>query len=481
MAEESLREERLKKLDEIKLEGIDPYPAQAEQSFSLAEARERFKDSGEANLAGRIISIRDQGNIIFIDLKDGSGSMQLVLKKETTDKIDFWRKVLDRGDFISAKGKFFTTQRGEKSLEAKELKILTKALLPIPTEWYGVEDIETRLRKRYLDLLANPETKEIFQKKTVFWDSVRAILKKSGFLEVETSVMEEVPGGADAEPFLTHHNALNQDFYLRISLELPLKRLVVGGMDKVFEIGRVFRNEGIDKEHLQEYTSLEFYWAYADYKDLMRFVEKMYKKIAEKVLGGTKSKWQGVEIDWGGKWPKIDYTKAFKAENNGLNPVKTDEEKLVKRAEELGISLEPGSSRGKIIDLIYKKTVRPKLIQPAFLVNHPAVISPLSKKSEKNPELVQRIQVVACGTELGNGWSEINDPLDQLARFEEQEKARAKGDKEAQRLDKDYIEALEYGMPPTAGFGLSERLFAVLMDKPVRETVLFPLMRPKNK
>lgn len=475
-----MREERLKKLDEIKLAGIDPYPAQAARDFSLSEARAKFHDGKSATLAGRVMSIRDQGNIIFIDLKDGGGSIQLVLKHDVTDKLDFWRKNLDRGDFISALGKFFTTQRGEKSLEAKEIKILTKALLPIPSEHYGVADVETRLRKRYLDLLANPETKELFQKKAVFWDTVRAILKKAGFLEVETSAMEEVPGGADAEPFQTHHNALDQDFYLRISLELPLKRLVVGGLDKVFEIGRVFRNEGIDREHLQEYDSLEFYWAYADYKELMRFTEKMYKKIAEKVLGGMKSKWQGVEIDWGGKWPKIDYVKAFKAENNGLNPVKASEEKLVKRAEELGIALAPGTSRGKLMDLIYKKTVRPKLIQPAFLVNHPVFISPLAKKSDKNPELTQRIQVVACGTELGNGWSEVNDPLDQLARFEEQEKARAKGDKEAQRLDTDYVEALEYGMPPTAGFGLSERLFAVLMDKPIRETVLFPLMRSKK-
>jgi len=478
--EESLREERLKKLDEIKSEGIDPYPAKAERDFSLAEAREKFEDGKEASIAGRVMSVRDQGNIIFIDIKDESDSFQLVLKKELTDKIDFWRKVLDRGDFVSAKGKLFTTQKGEKSLETKELKILTKALLPIPSEWYGVEDVETRLRKRYLDLLSNPETKQLFIKKTLFWDTTRNFLKKAGFMEVETSVMEEVPGGADAEPFLTHHNALNQDFYLRISLELPLKRLIVGGFDRVFEIGKVFRNEGVDREHLQEYTSLEFYWAYADYKDLMRFTEKMYKKIIEKVLGGLKSNWQGVEIDWGGKWQRIDYVKIFRTENNGLNPSRASEEKLVKRAEELGISLAPGLGKGKLIDLIYKKTVRPKLIQPAFLINHPVEISPLSKKSERDPGLVERIQVVACGTELGNGWSEINDPLDQLARFEEQEKARAKGDKEAQRLDEDYVEALEYGMPPTAGFGLSERLFAVLMDKPVRETVLFPLMRPKR-
>jgi lysyl-tRNA synthetase class 2 len=477
--EDSLREERLKKLTEIKSEGIDPYPTQAARDFSLSEARAKFEDGKVATIAGRIISIRDQGNIIFVDLKDGGGSFQLVLKKETTDRLDFWRKNLDRGDFISARGKFFTTQRGEKSLEAKEVNMLSKALLPIPSEHYGVSDVETRLRKRYLDLLVNPETKELFLKKALFWKTIRNYMEKKNFLEVETAVLEEVPGGAEAEPFQTHLNALDQDFYLRISLELPLKRLIVGGLDSVFEIGRIFRNEGIDREHLQDYTQMEFYWAYHDYRDLMKITQDLFKKTVKAVTGGTKTTYQGKELDWGAKWPKVDYVKIFKKET-GLDPRKSSEDKLAKYAEEMGIRLEPNTGKGKIIDLIYKKAVRPKLIQPCFLINPPVEIEPLAKRSPKDQRVVERMQIVAGGTELGKGFTELNDPLDQRARFEEQMKLREAGDSEAQRIDEDYIEALEYGMPPTAGFGMSERLFAVLMDKTVREAVLFPLMRRKN-
>lgn len=482
--EDALRDERLKKLEALKAAGIDPYPPHAERDFTLAEARERYEElaskNREVRLSGRVMSIRDQGNIAFLDIKDETGSFQVVLKKEVTDKADFWKGVLDRGDFISIRGTLFTTQKGEKSLEAKEVTILTKSLLPIPSERYGVEDAEIRLRKRYLDLLSNPETRELFKKKTVFWETVRNYLKKKGFLEVETAVFEEVPGGAEAEPFVTHMNALDTDFYLRISLELPLKRLIVGGFDAVFEIGRIFRNEGIDREHLQDYTQMEFYWAYRDYRDLMKLLPDLYKKIVKNVTGGTKTTYQGQEIDWGGKWTKVDYVKAFKKET-GVDPRKATVQKLEKTAENLGVKTEPNSSKGRLIDLIYKKAVRPKLIQPSFLINPPVEIEPLAKRSPKDPLVVERLQIVAGGTELGKGFTELNDPLDQRARFEEQEKARASGDKEAQHLDEDYIEALEYGMPPTAGFGMSERLFAVLMDKPVRETVLFPLMRPKKR
>lgn len=304
-------------------------------------------------------------------------------------------------------------------------------------------------------------------------------MEKRGFLEVETAVLEEVPGGAEAEPFQTHMNALDQDFYLRISLELPLKRLIVGGMDAVFEIGRIFRNEGIDREHLQDYTQMEFYWAYHDYRDLMKLTQDLYKKTIKAVTGGLKTSYQGKELDWGAKWPKVDYVKIFKKQT-GLDARTVSEEKLVKKAQELGIQLEPNTGKGKLIDLIFKKAVRPELIQPCFLVNPPVEIEPLAKRSPKDSRVVERMQIVAGGTELGKGFTELNDPLDQRARFEEQMKLRESGDNEAQRIDEDYIEALEYGMPPTAGFGMSERLFAVLMDKPVRETVLFPLMRSKR-
>lgn len=480
--QESLREERLKKLASIKADKIDPYPSESPRTLTLGEARDKFESliGRESFLAGRLMSIRDQGNIIFADIKDDTGSFQLVLKSENLEKFDFWKTNLDRGDFVMARGSLFETNRGEKSMDANELTLLTKSLRPIPSEWYGVEDIETKLRKRYLDLLSNPESKELFKKKSLFWKTVRNFLEEKGFMEVETSVLEEVPGGAEAEPFITHHNALDTDFYLRISLELPLKRLIVGGFDSVFEIGRIFRNEGISKEHLQDYTQMEFYWAYHNYEDLMKLLEEMYKKIVNDVVGGMTTTSNGVEINWGGEWPRVDYVQIFKDET-GIDVREASAKDLEKKAKELGIAIEPDMGKGRLIDLIFKKTARPKLIQPCFLINPPVEIEPLAKRHKDDPRVVERLQIVAAGTELGKGFSELNDPIDQRERFEEQMKLREAGDDEAQRLDEDYIEALEYGMPPTAGFGMSERLFAVLMDKPVRECVLFPLMRPAKK
>lgn len=325
----------------------------------------------------------------------------------------------------------------------------------------------------------NPEAKVLFEKKAVFWETIRNYLKGEGFLEVETPVLESVPGGADAEPFKTHHNALDVDFYLRISMELSLKKLLVAGFERVFEIGRVFRNEGIDKEHLQDYTHMEYYWAYADYNDMMASVEKMYKAVVKKTCGGFTVTFGGKKINWGKRWPKVNYVEEFK-KAAGLDPTVATRKELFITARSFGLQPEENLGRGRLIDLIYKKAIRPKLIEPCFLVDPPVELVPLAKRSRKNPKVAERFQVVACGTEVGNGFSELNDPLDQRARFEEQMKLRAEGDNEAQRLDEDYLEAMEYGMPPAAGFGMSERLFAILMDKPVRETVIFPLMRPKK-
>ncbi|MDO8536689.1 MAG: lysine--tRNA ligase [bacterium] len=481
---DDLIKERLKKLEAIKKAKIDPYPGETRRTHTASGAHEDFEklssSKQEISLAGRLTGLRDQGNILFLDLTDESGKFQIVLKQDSIANFEFWKSVLDIGDFISATGTPFKTKKGEESLEARELVMLTKSLRPLPSEWYGIEDIETRLRKRYLDVLLDPETKELFRKKAVFWNAFREYLKNEGFLEVETPVLEAIPGGAEAEPFKTHHNALDQDFYLRISLELPLKKLLVAGYEKVFEIGRIFRNEGIDKEHLQDYTQLEFYWAHHNYNDLMALVEKMYKVAIKKVCGSLKTIHDDKEIDWGGKWPKVDYVEAFKKANK-LDPTEAGRDELLKRAKELDLEPEKNFSKGRLLDLIFKKTVRPGLVQPCFLINPPVEIEPLAKRSPKNLKVVERVQIMACGTELGKGFSELNDPLDQRARFEEQEKLRGAGDKEAQRLDEDYLEAMEYGMPPAAGFGVSERLFAVLMGKPVRETVIFPLMRPKNK
>ncbi|OGY99239.1 MAG: lysine--tRNA ligase [Candidatus Liptonbacteria bacterium RIFCSPLOWO2_01_FULL_52_25] len=499
---DDLIKERRKKLEALGKAGINPYPAGSKRTHTAAEAHGDFEKlsstgggsasggkSGEVSLVGRVTAIRDQGDIIFLDLTDASGKFQVVSKKDTTENFALWKSVLDIGDFVSATGTLFETKKGEESVAATKFVMLSKSLRPLPSEWYGVEDVETRLRKRYLDLALNKETQDIFRKKAVFWETFREHLTKEGFLEVETPVLEAIPGGAEAEPFKTHHNALDTDFYLRISLELPLKKLLVGGFEKVFEIGRIFRNEGIDKEHLQDYTQLEFYWAYRDYNDLMKFVENMYKAVVKKVTGGLTTTYGEQKIDWGKKWKKVDYVWAF-MEANKLDPAKATREELLKKAKELSteggsasggkFELDKSLSKGKLIDLIFKKTVRAKLIEPCFLVNPPVEIEPLAKRSPENANVVERLQVVACGTELGKGFSELNDPLDQRRRFEEQEKARAAGDTEAQRLDEDFLEALEYGMPPAAGFGVSERFFAVLMDKPVRETVIFPLMRPRS-
>jgi lysyl-tRNA synthetase class 2 len=475
--------ERLKKLARLKEAGINPYPASVKRSHKIGEALKKFsslsKSRRRVSLAGRIMGLRDQGGVVFLDLRDESAQIQVVLKRDHLKDFELFKETLDRGDFISASGALFVTKRGEKSLEAKEVTVLVKSLRPIPSEWYGLEETEIRLRRRYLDLLLNPEVKEMFRKKAVFWNAVRTFLKREGFMEVELPVLEAIPGGAEAEPFQTHMNALDADFYLRISLELPLKKLLVGGYENVFEIGRVFRNEGIDREHLQDYTQMEFYWAYHDYNDLMVFTEKMLKYVIRETVGGLTTTFGGKRIDWGKPWPKIDYREAFHKEN-GLDPLRASREELYKLAVHLEAMPEKNASRGRLIDLIYKKSVRPTLIQPCFLIHHPKVVSPLAKSCPDNPEITERMQILACGTELGNGWSELNDPLDQRERFEEQAKRRREGDKEAMMLDEEFLTALEYGMPPTAGFGMSERFFAVLMDKPVRETVFFPLMRPKH-
>lgn len=480
---DDLIKERRKKLEAVYKHEFNPYPANCKRTAAAAEAQENFstwtKNKKEISLAGRLRGLRDQGNIIFADLADESGRIQIVFKKDSLKDFDFWKSVLDIGDFISATGTLFKTKKGEESLDATELQILSKSLRPLPSEWYGLEETGSRLRQRYLDLLLNDEVKNVFRKKSVFWESFRNALKKEGFLEVETPVLESIPGGAEAEPFKTHHNALDADFYLRISLELPLKKLLVGGFEKVFEVGRVFRNEGIDREHLQDYTQLEFYWAYRDYNDLMALVEKIYKEVIKNTVGSLKTKWQNKEIDWSKKWNKINYVEEFKKANK-LDPLSATKEELFKKALDLKLEPEKNSGKGRLVDLIFKKTARPKLINPCFLVNPPVEIEPLAKRSTEDPRVVERFQVMATGTELGKGFSELNDPLDQRKRFEEQMKLREAGDVEAQRLDEDFLEAMEYGLPPAAGFGVSERLFAVLMDKPVRETTIFPLMRPKT-
>jgi lysyl-tRNA synthetase class 2 len=484
-SQDELRSARLNKIEKLKSLNINPYPARAFRDMSIKNAVDDFDElssmAKNITLAGRIHSLRGHGKILFADLHDEFSKIQLVLKFDILqeEKFSIFKDLIDSGDFLQVSGTLFKTEKGEKSLSVSDFKLLTKSLLPLPDDWYGLEDVETRLRKRYIDLALNPDTRKMFRQKSVFWQTLRQFLLEKKFLEVETPVLENVPGGADAEPFVTHHNALDRDFYLRISLELPLKRLLVGGFEKVFEIGRIFRNEGIDKEHLQDYTQLEFYWAYADYNDMMKLVQEMYQATIQKVMGGLETKFGETIINWGGNWPKVKYFDLLSREW-GIDARNAGIEDLYNLAEKFSLKLEKGLSRGRLMDQIYKKTIRPKLIQPQFLILPPVDIEPLAKRYEEDPNLVERFQVIAAGSELGKGFSELNDPQDQLARFQEQMKLREKGDKEAQRLDEDFVEALEYGMPPTAGFGLSERLFAVLMDKSVRETVIFPPMHLKN-
>jgi lysyl-tRNA synthetase, class II len=477
MLDDLIREKR-RKLE--KYENVRPaYPAEVKRDRPLGEVTDNFKkfEGKTISVVGRVMARRDQGKIIFMPIYDGSGRLQLVFSEEKTKEFKLVKEAFDAGDFVEAKGRVFKTARGQMSLEAKTARIIAKSLRPLPTEWFGVEDAETRLRERYLDILFRPEAKEMFVKKSRFWDEVRSFMKKADFLEVELPIMESIPGGAEAEPFVTHMNALDRDFYLRISLELPLKKLLVGGYEKVFEIGRIFRNEGIDKEHLQDYTQMECYWAYADYNDMMKFTEELFKHVIKKVFGTTKIESYGHKIDWGKKWKKVDYYKIFKDET-GLDLKSAAHEDLLKKARELKLEPEKNAGKGRLIDLIFKHTARKKLIEPSFLVDPPVEIEPLAKRTE-DPGRVARFQIMAAGTELGKGFSELNDPTDQRKRFEEQMKLREAGDTEAQQLDEEYLRAMEYGMPPSAGFGMSERLFAVLMDKPIRETVFFPLMKSK--
>lgn len=477
---------RKNKLDQINQAGIDPYPSSNERSNTNLEALSNFDSlqNQEITLVGRLRGFRDMGKLIFAHIEDGTARIQVLFKSDNLgeDVFKFLLSHIDTGDFIQVTGTLFLTKTQEKTLSAKSYKLLAKSLLPLPSEHYGLQDEEIRLRKRYLDILLNPETKNLFVKKNLFWSSMREFLVSKGFLELEMPILEAIPGGAEAEPFITHHNALDRDFYLRISLELPLKKMLVAGYEKVFEIGRIFRNEGIDTEHLQDYTQMEFYWAYGDFEKLMAFTQEMYQHVIQKTLGTLEASYQGQNINWGGQWPRLDYFELFK-KHTGLDLETTDEKELKAYADTNHIKYDQSHSKGRLIDLIFKKKIRilPEIsTQPAFLINQPVELEPLAKRDPKNPKAVQRMQILACGSELGKGFGELNDPVDQRMRFEEQMKLREAGDNEAQMIDMDYVEAMEYGMPPCAGFGISERLFAVLMDKSIRECVIFPPMKEQK-
>lgn len=478
-----LKQVRLDKLNKIRKAGIDPYPAKCERTHSIEKILKDFDKISVSEekviLAGRIMAIRGHGGSTFVNIEDGSEKIQVYFKKDDLGKKEYqFFENFDLGDFIQVSGSLFTTKRGEKTLLVQSYKILTKSLAPLPEKRHGLKNEEERLRKRYLDILFDSELKKTFVKKSLFWNSIREFMVMKGFLEVETPVLENTPGGADAKPFITHHNALDIDVYLRISAgELWQKRLMVAGFEKTFEIGRIFRNEGMDAEHLQDYTQIEFYWAYADYEMAMKLVKEMYCYTAEKTFETLKFKIKDFEIDLGKEWERYDYREEIK-KFTGIDILKTDIDEIRKKLDELKIGYEKNLNLARGIDNLWKYCRR-KIAGPGFLVNIPVIVSPLAKKLEDNPELTQRFQPIIAGSEMGNGYSELNDPIDQAERFKEQAKLREAGDEEAQMTDKEFIKALEYGMPPTTGFGVSERLFSFLMNKPIRECQTFPLMRPK--
>ena len=475
---------RIKKLNILQEAGINPYPAEANRELSLSEAASSFEQlekSGEEKwIAGRVMSLRGQGAIVFTTLNDGTASFQGLLKKDVIgeDKLKFFQDTVDIGDFIEIKGSFFVTKRGEQTCEAHDWRMLSKSLMPLPEKWHGLTDDDERYRKRYLDILTNPDLRELLEKKSKFWKATRDFMISEGFLEVETPTLEVTTGGAEARPFKTHHNDYDLPVYLRISVgELWQKRLMAAGMPKTFEIGRVYRNEGSSPDHLQEFTNMEFYWAYANYEDGMKLVEKMYRHIAQEVFGTTKFSVRGHDFDFADQWPRIDYRETV-LEKTGIDILSATLEEMEAKAKELGIKYE-GQNKERLMDTLWKYC-RKTISGPAFLVHHPKIVSPLSKSLPSNPELTERFQPLIAGSELGNGFSELNDPLDQRERFELQQELIKRGDEEAMMPEWEFVEMLEHGMPPTCGFGFGERLFAILAGHSIRETVMFPLMKPKK-
>lgn len=483
---EEIRQNRIGKITAIQKALINPYPAKTKRTHTVAavlkQFNKMFKSKKEVILAGRIRSIRTHGGSSFLDIEDGSGKIQALLRKDRLGQkgYQFFLDNFDFGDFIEVRGTLFKTKRGEKTLEVDDFKMLVKSLLPLPEKWHGLKDTEERFRKRYLDLIFNQEIKEKFIIRSKIIKELRNFLDKKGFLEVETPVLQPIYGGARALPFKTRLNALNKDFYLRIALELYLKRLLVGGFEKVFEIGRVFRNEGIDRSHNPDYTLFELYWAYADYKDLMNLVEEMFEYLLKKLFKKCQISYEGKEINFKAPWPRIEFYQLIKKYTK-INLAEINLIALKKEARKLGVEVPKGAGKAETADEIYKKYCRPKIWQPSFVIHHPLGFQPLAKSLEKDPSKLANFQMVVGGWELMNAFSELNDPIEQQKRFEEQERSFKKGLEDAQRLDNDFIQALEYGMPPAGGLGIGiDRLAALLTGShSLRDIILFPTMKPK--
>ncbi|MBC7503645.1 lysine--tRNA ligase [Candidatus Gracilibacteria bacterium] len=509
--------DRIKKLERIRSLGVNPFANRFDLSHQISQITTKYPSNideengnmsplrsveeviatptSDIRLAGRIMLHRSFGKICFATISDGTGRIQVLFSRdncsinvdgksiteltsdtETISAYKFAEKLIDLGDFIGVQGELFYTHKGELTLFVSEYTFLTKAIRPLPEKFHGVTDDEERFRKRYLDMALSEDLRAMFYRKAKFWEVTRNFLKNRGFLEVETPTIEHTTGGAEARPFATHHNDYDVDVYMRICIgELWQKRLMAGGFPKTFEIGRAYRNEGSSPEHLQEFTNMEFYWAFASYEDGMKMVQDMYQQIALQTYGRTTFSAKGHYFDLAGEWPKMDYLEAVESKT-GINILTASDEDMRNKLRELGVQYE-GDNRERLTDTLWKY-VRKQITGPAFLINHPEIISPLAKRSIENPGRVERFQPIIAGSEVGNGFSELNDPIDQRDRFEAQHELLKKGDEEAMMPEWDFVEMLEHGMPPTCGFGFGERFFAFLEDKPLRECQYFPFMRP---
>lgn len=475
------------KLKELQDGGRDPFKITTYDRDTLnGTIQEHFDDydGKTVSIAGRLMSRRDMGKANFIDVHDTTGRMQVYVRINDVGEDVFAEfKKWDIGDIIGVKGFVFRTRRGEVSVHAKELTLLSKSLLPLPEKWHGLKDVEMRYRQRYVDLIVNPEVKDTFVKRSRIISCMRTFLENRGYIEVETPVLNTIQGGATARPFTTHHNALDMDLYLRIATELYLKRLIVGGMEKVYEIGRIFRNEGIDVKHNPEFTTIELYEAYTDYNGMMRLTEDMISSIAKEVLGTMKVAYGGVEVDLTPPWRRLTMLDAVK-EYCGLDflAIRGDDKKAREAAKSVGIEVPEDKGWGDALYAVFDEKVEERLVQPTFILDYPVEVSPLTKRKPDMPELTERFEFFITSREMGNAYSELNDPIDQKGRFVEQMKLRAAGDAEAGMMDDDFVTALEYGMPPTGGLGIGiDRLVMLLTDSAsIRDVLLFPTMKNKE-
>jgi len=476
---------RLDKLKELKEKGLNPFGGRYERTHTASQILAGFADleGKDVTIAGRMMAKRTMGKASFAHLQDVSGQIQIYVRLNDvgTETYDLFTH-LDIGDIIGVQGYVFRTRTEEISVHAKELVLLTKSLQPLPEKWHGLKDVELRYRQRHVDLIVNPEVKNVFILRSKIIQAMRRYLDSKGFLEVETPTMHAIAGGASAKPFITHHNALDIDLYMRIALELHLKRLIVGGLEKVYEIGRVFRNEGISTRHNPEFTMIELYQAYADYHDMMEITEQMISHIAQEVLGTQKIMYQGTEIDLTPPWPRITMVEAVKKYTGVDYCDFASDEQARKAAAKVGVHVSADATKGTVLNELFEAKVEENLIQPTFIIDYPIEISPLAKRREDDPNFTYRFEVFITAREFGNAFSELNDPVDQRERFKKQMEQRAQGDEEAQMHDEDFVRALEVGMPPTGGLGIGiDRLIMLLTDAAsIRDVILFPTLRPRE-